>query len=240
MNEAVKDSEKELKIWLKTPHKFLGFSTIPQNSVLRVQRLLNPHKKFNGHTPMFKDGDYYVSPWMSSTFEGLEVFEKAIEGGFKNTVTKSDDALITEIGLFELKVNSDVEVMATRNNGSFRFISKEPFDIEVKEEYYIPRHPLKETNSFITFIKGQSINRINQSNIKEERMRFKEFLKETSDEQDKEIEKYLGGKSKEAQELVKLVKEFLNDKGNESFVGRLRRKYADDLASFYADIAEIV
>lgn len=29
MNEAVKDSEKELKIWLKTPHKFLGFSTIP-------------------------------------------------------------------------------------------------------------------------------------------------------------------------------------------------------------------
>jgi hypothetical protein len=71
-------------------------------------------------------------------------------------------------------------------------------------------------------------------------MRFKEFLKETSDEQDKEIEKYLGGKSKEAQELVKLVKEFLNDKGNESFVGRLRRKYADDLASFYADIAEIV
>lgn len=108
---------------------------------------------------MFKDGDYYVSPWMSSTFEGLEVFEKAIEGGFKNTVTKSDDALITEIGLFELKVNSDVEVMATRNNGSFRFISKEPFDIEVKEEYYIPRHPLKETNSFIAFIKGQSINR---------------------------------------------------------------------------------
>lgn len=62
MNEAVKDSEKELKIWLKTPHKFLGFSTIPQNSVLRVQRLLNPHKKFNGHIPMFKDGDYYVSP----------------------------------------------------------------------------------------------------------------------------------------------------------------------------------
>lgn len=67
-------------------------------------------------------------------------------------------------------------------------------------------------------------------------MTFKEFLKETDE---KEIEKYVGT-SKDKQELLQLVKDFLADKGNESFIGRLKRKHGEDIEAFYQDIIDLV